>query len=148
MLEYLDEGAYELWKINGGLTTLESYRTSDGPIDLPDDHVDFLRATALYHETEEFFFVHAGLKPHMTIEENLNRAGEDVFLWERGHLNAGRLNWEKPVVCGHTPHADPIDRDRLIMIDTGCVYHQHPHLGRLTAVHLPERDFVSVRYVG
>jgi len=34
------------------------------------------------------------------------------------------------------------------MIDTGCVYHMQPGMGRLTAVRLPEREFVDVEYSG
>jgi serine/threonine protein phosphatase 1 len=71
-----------------------------------------------------------------------------VFLWERGHLEADAFAWEKPVVCGHTPRPDPINRDKLLMIDTGCVYHMQPGMGTLTAVRLPEREFVEVEYVG
>jgi serine/threonine protein phosphatase 1 len=58
------------------------------------------------------------------------------------------LAWEKCVVCGHTPQAEPVNQEQLISIDTGCVYYMHPHLGRLTAVRLPEREFVSVPYEG
>ncbi|PSQ90549.1 MAG: serine/threonine protein phosphatase, partial [Bacteroidetes bacterium QS_4_64_154] len=40
----------------------------------------------------------------------------------------------------------PINREKLILIDTGCVYHMKPGMGRLTAVHLPEREFIDVPY--
>jgi serine/threonine protein phosphatase 1 len=80
------------------------------------------------------------------VEKNKQRFGEDVFLWERSHMEASTLKWEKTVVCGHTPQPDPVNRERLIAIDTGCVYNMHPGLGRLTAVQLPEREFVSVAY--
>ena len=142
MLNYLDRGEADLWFINGGLTTLNSYR-NDG-IRIPEEHEAFIRETLLYYDTPEFFFVHGGLKPDLTIAENLRRfAHTDLFLWEREHLNAPRFAWEKPVVCGHTPVPEPINREKLIAIDTGCVY-PHPGLGRLTAVRLPERTFISI----
>lgn len=146
MLDYLNNGAFNMWSANGGVSTVRSYTGDRSEIRFPDRHVEFVRSTKLYHETDDFFFVHAGLKPHLTIEENLGRHGEDVFLWERSHMKASDLAWEKPVVCGHTPHPEPVSRDRLIAIDTGCVYHMHPGLGRLTAVYLPEREFVTVKY--
>lgn len=147
MVEYLDSGTFDLWRMNGGVSTLQSYkRDGKAEINIPRAHAEFVRETKLHHETENYLFVHAGLKPDLTIEENLERHGEDVLLWERGHLNASEVAWEKPVVCGHTPRPDPVDRKKLVLIDTGCVYHMQPGMGRLTAVHLPERRFVDVAY--
>lgn len=148
MLTYLSGGDYDLWHVNGGISTLNSYVLPDRRVEIPEEHADFVRETKLYYDTEDFFFVHAGLKPRQTIRENVDRYGEDVFLWERSHLRARTLAWEKPVVCGHTPQPAPVNRDLLIAIDTGCVYHMHAQLGRLTAVRLPEREFVSVPYSG
>ncbi|MFB6273223.1 MAG: metallophosphoesterase family protein [Salinibacter sp.] len=146
MIEYLDSGAFSLWRMNGGVSTLQSYLGSDSEINIPDAHTEFVRDTKLYHETEGFFFVHAGLKPNRTIRKSVEEPDEEVLLWERGHLEASEVAWEKPVVCGHTPRPDPIDREKLLLIDTGCVYHMQPGMGRLTAVYLPEREFVDVPY--
>lgn len=154
MLAYLDGAdvngvpGSELWSINGGHQTLGSYTDDAGRVRIPQAHIDFLRATKLYYDHPDFFFVHAGLRPELTIEENLDEDDADVYLWEREHLHAPYLPWEKPVVCGHTPQAEPINRSKLLMIDTGCVYHLRPQLGRLCAVHLPERDFVFQDYCG
>lgn len=148
MLDYLDQGEYELWRINGGIETLSSYVTQGRQVEIPQSHIAFLRTTELYYETPDFFFAHAGLLPHLTVAENKAQCGEDVFLWERSHLQAREVAWEKPVVCGHTPQPCPVNRDKLIVIDTGCVYYTHPQLGRLTAAYLPEREFVSVDYQG
>lgn len=148
MLGYLDRGEYELWRVNGGIATLSSYLTEERSIRIPRAHIDFIRETQLYLETDEFFFVHAGLKPEESIAANLKQYDEDVFLWERSHLATLELAWEKTVVCGHTPQPEPTDTEQLINIDTGCVYHMHPSLGRLTAVRLPEREYVVVEYVG
>lgn len=148
MLDYVDRGAYELWQMNGGVDTLKSYAIEHQKIEIPKDHIDFIRDTELYYDTPDFFFVHAGLRPELTIEENLEKGDEEVFLWERGHFDARDLAWEKPVVCGHTPQSRPIDREKLIAIDTGCVYYMHPRLGRLTAVRLPEREFITIDYEG
>ena len=68
--------------------------------------------------------------------------------WERGHLKATDLPWEKTVVCGHTPVPEPMDTEKLINIDTGCVFYTHPSLGHLTAVRLPERRYSRIPFVG
>lgn len=147
MLDYVDRGSFELWGVNGGLATLESY-SENQRIQFPDAHVAFLRETQLYLDTPEFFFVHAGLRANLTIAENLDRMDERVMLWGRDHLQASSVVWEKPVVFGHTPQERPINEPRQIGIDTGCVYYAYHNLGRLTAVRLPERVFEIVDYAG
>jgi len=146
MLNFFDYRESELWHINGGDATLGSYHVDGGRYEIPEEHIDFIRDTVEYWNEPDFFFVHAGLKPHMTIEENLMHHSSDVFLWERTHLAAKELAWEKPVVCGHTPQKEPINRPRLICIDTGCVYISYPGYGTLTAVKLPEREMIQVRF--
>lgn len=146
MLDFLDHGELDLWNANGGMTTLRSYLDEDRRLYIPEAHADFVRETQLFHDTPDFFFVHAGLDPDLSIAQNVRQHDEEVFLWERNHIEATHLAWEKPVVCGHTPRPEPINRELLIGIDTGCVYHTRPSLGRLTAVRLPEREFVQVEY--
>ncbi len=150
MLAYLQDREFELWGMNGGIATLRSYAADGQSVYIPEEHIDFVQQTRLYYEAPDFFFVHAGLRPELTIAENLAHCGEEVFLWEREHLHVHEyeLAWEKTVVCGHTPRPEPLNLDKLIDIDTGCVYHMHPKMGRLTAVRLPEREFVMVNYVG
>lgn len=146
MLGYIDYGEYDAWAMNGGVMTLNSYLDDERQLAIPAAHIEFLRETQLFYDTPDFFFVHAGLDPRMTISENLSAYDEDVFLWERSHLRARTIAWEKTVVCGHTPVEEPVNDPLLINIDTGCVYFAHPGRGRLTAVKLPEREFVSVPY--
>jgi serine/threonine protein phosphatase 1 len=117
-------------------------------MEIPEEHIDFVRNTELYYETDEFLFVHAGLRPELTVAQNIAEDNEEVFLWERSHLKAFSLSWEKTVVCGHTPQGQPINQPKLINIDTGCVYYAYPSMGFLTAVRLPEREFVSVPFMG
>ena len=151
MLDYVDfpgdADVYDLWTINGGLSTLNSY-VEDDRLVLPDAHVEFLRRTEFVHETDDFVFVHAGLDPTKSIAENLNPVDPQVVLWTRAHLKAKLNKWEKPVVCGHTPQRGPTNDPKLINIDTGAVYNHIEGLGVLTAVELPAREFVQVAYVG
>ncbi len=138
----------EVWYLNGGRQTMKSYVDGGGNEVFPDTHLTFMRETKLYLDTPDYFFVHAGLQPHLTVRENLEQPSEKVFLWDRSHYSARYLAWEKPVVCGHTPHPEPINHQQLISIDTGCVYYMYPGMGRLCAVRLPERQFYLVNYVG
>lgn len=145
MLDWLDRGEMQLWRMNGGLTTLASYMGArPSEVDIPETHVAFLRRTTLYLDTPDFCFVHAGLKPYFSVAYNLRHETADTFLWTREHLNVPERAWEKPVVCGHTPQPEPLNEPDLIGIDTGCVFAMHPDYGTLTAVRLPERDFISV----
>jgi len=148
MLAYLDFGEYELWSMNGGTSTLSSYQESDGQIRMPADHLSFIRETLPYLDTPDFFFVHGGIPADRSVADAIRTLDEQTFLWERGHLNAKKRIWEKVVVCGHTPRPEPLNDTNLIAIDTGCVYFTRPGMGRLTAVRLPEREFIAVPYQG
>jgi hypothetical protein len=78
-----------------------------------------------------------------TVAESLDDGKEiDKFLWERSHLNSMEKPWEKTVIFGHTPRPEPVQDSKMIGIDTGCVY-QRVGYGKLTAVKLPEKEFVQ-----
>lgn len=147
-LGYLDKDEYDIWAINGGIQTLESYRDETGAITIPEEHIEFMRDTEILLETDDFVFVHAGMRPTLTVAENLEDADPQVFMWERSHLKAAELPWEKTVVCGHTPVSEPVDKGNLLNIDTGCVFYTNPSLGMLTAVRLPERTYVVTPFSG
>ena len=71
-----------------------------------------------------------------------------ALLWTRDHLAvpAEERAWEKLVVCGHTPHPDPVHDASLVVVDTGACKPHRPGLGRLTAFAWPAATFVSVSY--
>ncbi|MDX2129091.1 MAG: metallophosphoesterase family protein [Chloroherpetonaceae bacterium] len=158
LLQFLTEGLQsdsgEHWlNHNGGNETLQSYR-ENGFNQIPDTHLDFFNSTHLtlasLINNEPYFFVHGGLNPALTIVENLTNNNRFDLLWERRHLKPPFINgempyaWEATIVCGHTPVPAPVSQERLIAIDTGCVYNFRSDLGKLTAVHLPSREFISV----
>ena len=147
MLDYAEGvGDADLWWVNGGRTTLAAYEAR-GDRRLPPEHVEFLRRPELVADGEGFAFVHAGLDPRKSVADNLADPDPRIALWTREHLDADLSKWEKPVVCGHTPVAEPIDTEHLLAIDTGAVFTHRPGLGRLTAVSLPDRRFISVATV-
>jgi serine/threonine protein phosphatase 1 len=152
MMDYLAmDGYLNNWEENGAAATLASYSTS-GQLDIPKTHVAFLNSCLYFYDTPDYFFVHGGLKPNRTIQENLAESRLHDFVWERHHLDAKNLYkskyaWEKPVVCGHTPQTNAIVMDKVICIDTGCVYNHTLSFGKLTAIRLPERELVQVNNI-
>lgn len=142
MLEAVRTGKTELWQLNGCQATLQSYDTDARRLQFIPSHLDFIKSTRVYFETADFFFVHAGLNPGMTIDDAKKAPDADhMFMWDRSYLSSPDVVWEKTVVVGHTPMADPILKDKLINIDTGCVY-KYKGFGRLTAICLPERELI------
>lgn len=130
------------WLLNGGDTTLESYGV-EGADQIPDDHLEFYINTKLYYQTDDYFFVHAGVPPHQPIWKSIeSEENNDFFLWGRDHIDSFETPWEKTVIFGHTPRPYPIQKKNMIGIDTGCVYEKLGY-GKLTAVLLPEQQFIQ-----
>lgn len=122
--------------MNGGNATIKSYRKNIGykndqtemPFDdFPMEHQEFYNNLKLYHEEEGFLFVHAGVNPYTTFDQQ----NESDFLWIRGEFLQynGRIMEDVKVIHGHTPmEPDKIDEyyndkynDRM-NLDTACVF--------------------------
>lgn len=144
MLEWCETGASQEWLMYGGRSTLESYKRARGSIMIPERHVEFLRRTQFLLDTPQYLFVHGGIEPSLTVEQNLICGNHEAFMFCRKHLSARRTVWEKCVVFGHTPMAEPIVTPQMIGLDTGCVFVGRRGLGRLTAIRLPSNHIVSV----
>jgi len=143
LLNALHAGDHDLWMYNGGESTLKSYNNPNKISDISSAHLEFYENTKLYYESDEYFFVHAGAPPHQPLNESKDDSKSNhYFLWGRDHLNAFEVPWEKTVVFGHTPRPYPIQKNKMIGIDTGCVYSELGY-GKLTAVVLPEKEFMQ-----
>jgi serine/threonine protein phosphatase 1 len=134
-LNYYGEGHdEELFLCNSGMSTLDSYGISIAEArkgkGVPESHLRFLTALPLSHETDEYFFVHAGLRPGIPRSEQLP---EDL-LWIRNEFIESNWDFGRTVVFGHTPFPEPLIKKSKIGIDTGAVYG-----GRLTCIELPSR---------
>ncbi|MBW2560144.1 MAG: serine/threonine protein phosphatase [Deltaproteobacteria bacterium] len=124
----------DFYLFNGGDTTIASYgyRKTRGveKIDVPDSHMDFFRSLLPWYETDNYIFVHAGLRDRIPLQD------QDVhdLLWVRYEFIRSSYDFGKTVVFGHTPvsHAEPLFLPGRIGIDTGAVYG-----GPLTCVELP-----------
>jgi len=117
LLDFLDNGSPGHFLANGGAETIASYRQGDRwpP---PPDHLDFFRNLRTLYETENFIFVHAGLRPGIALEEQ----DDQDLLWIRWEFLESDADWGKPVVFGHTPRQTPLLGRNRIGLDTGCVY--------------------------
>jgi serine/threonine protein phosphatase 1 len=143
LLDAFEEDSSYNWMMNGGETTLNSYGKNASVNDIPEDHINFYKQTLPYYETDDFFFVHAGAPPHQTLEESKeDPEALQFFLWGRDHLNVFDTPWEKTVIFGHTPRSYPIKKNKMIGIDTGCVYDKIGY-GKLTSVLLPDMIFIQ-----
>jgi len=130
--EHRDE---ELFMRNGGMCTLSSYGLSgsggkESPA-VPESHMEFLTTLQTYHETEDYIFVHAGLRPGIPPE----RQDSDDLLWIRYEFISSPYDFGKVVVFGHTPlsYSTPLIDKNKIGIDTGAVFG-----GKLTCIELPD----------
>lgn len=113
---------FEKWFYRaGGAATLQSYGWQNGDrIKITEvirkEHVDFFQSLKLYHETSEHIFVHAGLRPGVSLSDQ----DEDDLLWIREPFLSSDHDFGKLVVHGHTPVSDglPEIHPNRINLDT------------------------------
>lgn len=119
------------WANVGGLSTLASYGLrpplrptpqearelrDDLVRKMPESHVAVLRALVPSYAADDYFFVHAGVRPGTALADQ----AEADLLWIRGEFLDYRGNFEKRVVHGHTPVKMPDVLASRINIDTGA----------------------------
>jgi serine/threonine protein phosphatase 1 len=123
-----------LYLYNGGQQTLESYLRNGAPgeFPIPPRHRRFFDTLRLFHETDAFIFVHAGLRQGLPLAEQ----GPEDLLWIRESFIDSQHSFGKRVVFGHTPFDRPLVQPNKIGIDTGAVFGN-----QLTCVQLPEEIF-------
>jgi len=133
LLDFMDGKDTNTFFLNGGVATLNSYRTDQqkyGGFLIPDDHLSFFRSLRLIIELEDYYVVHAGFRPGVPIA---NQTTEDL-LWIRDSFIFS--NPQQRVIFGHTPFAQPLVMENKIGLDTGAVYGN-----RLTCLELPSLKF-------
>ena len=140
-LQYLTGQEEPLFLNVGGRETLASYGLSPSASReevarlVPPEHRRFFNSLPLLWEDQHAVYVHAGLQPG----RHLSQQTQQWCLWAREAFLHSSYDFGKPVVFGHTTFDEPFVAADKIGIDTGAVYG-----GRLTALLLPEREFVSV----
>ncbi len=143
LLDFLDDPAVgPSWSNFGGLETLHSYGVDIRPplydemraqfqAKLPETHRAFYRSLKLSVTLGDYHFVHAGVRPGVTLERQVPAD----LLWIREAFLESDTNHGKVIVHGHTPKAEPENRHNRIGIDTGVYM-----TGVLTAVVLDRGD--------
>jgi serine/threonine protein phosphatase 1 len=138
MLEnYLDGSDRFTYLLNGGQQTLDAYLNrpnNPGEYPVPPAHIEFFNSLHLYYQTDDYIFVHAGLRKNVPLESQKTID----LLWIRDEFIFTDFDFGKRVIFGHTPFKEPLVQANKIGIDTGAVYGN-----RLTCMQLPEIDFFS-----
>ncbi len=127
LLAYLglpgSNGAVYLY--NGGGPTLESYGVPAGVSGsaaaamIPPEHLQFFLDCRLMEIREPFLFVHAGIRPNISLAEQ----SEDDMLWIREEFFSRPHDLPYVVVFGHTPQREArIELPYRLGLDTGLVY--------------------------
>ena len=124
----------DLWYFNGAHATARSYGSISK---IPNEHVEFISSTLYHYTFDNFLFVHAGVKPGVSLEEQSEFDLvwiRDEFIYSFDPLPGFR------VIFGHTPFEEPLVMKDKIGIDTGCVYG-----GKLTALNVSTMQFFQVK---
>jgi len=128
----------QLWLHNGGVETLKSYddRTPEekkmpsfkekearqiwlkNQPTISKEHMEWIMDLPLYHEDENYFYVHAGVNPVLSLDEQT----EQDMLWIREPFIQSEKDFNKTIIFGHTPFKKVFMETNKIGIDTGCVY--------------------------
>ncbi len=132
MGRFLETGeGFEDWRHAGGLQTLSSYgigrpflREREGikrvwrelTDRIPQKHAQFIQNLWHYYRLGEYVFVHAGLRPGRSLEQQDPR---DLF-WIREEFLESNHDFGFSIVHGHTPNMDIDIRSNRIGIDTGA----------------------------
>jgi serine/threonine protein phosphatase 1 len=133
-LRYLDGLDEEMFLSNGGQDTLFAYAISlsetpqERKAKIPLEHLQFFESLLPHYETDDYLFVHAGLKPGLI----LSRQTIHNLLWVRHEFIDTDYGFGKMVIFDHNPLSYPLIMPNKIGIDTGAVYG-----GKLTSVELP-----------
>lgn len=133
LLDFCDDASVgPAWCSFGGVETMHSYGVAMGGavatrrefeaarVDflerLPAAHLAFFRALKLSVTLGDYHFVHAGVRPGVSLERQLP---EDL-LWIRDVFLDADDDFGKIVVHGHTPEPEPVMRVNRIGVDTGA----------------------------
>lgn len=135
LARYLEGVDEDMYLGNGGRMTLHSYGIflsddiEERKRKIPAKHRIFFESLLPYYETDDYIFVHAGLRPGLPLKEQTM----NDLLWIRHEFIETEDDFGKIVVFGHTPLNNPLIIKNMIGIDTGAVYG-----GNLTCVELPK----------
>ena len=104
---------YLFWNY-GGPATVKSY---GGRFEnILATHGNFYRNLKFYHLTDDYLFVHAGIDPRYSLEEQC----ETDLVYIRSAFYNRPHNLSQKIIFGHTEFDAPLVQDDKICIDLGC----------------------------
>jgi serine/threonine protein phosphatase 1 len=109
------------WLNNGGEATMESFRGT-----IPEDVLRWIEHLPLCHQTERFFFVHAGIRPGLALEMQ----DPETMLWIRDVFLNDNRDHGKHIVHGHTPRRTAELLANRTNLDSGAVFYGKLSVGR------------------
>jgi diadenosine tetraphosphatase ApaH/serine/threonine PP2A family protein phosphatase len=130
MLSFLEDPASEnLWLAIGGRETLASYGVSpiprapgrrerqriaiDAAASIPEEHLRFLRQLPVAITIGDYFFVHAGIRPNIPLEEQTDGDLQGI----RDAFTTSPIDHGFTVVHGHTPSLQPARYANRVALD-------------------------------
>jgi serine/threonine protein phosphatase 1 len=142
------------WLANGAIETLRSYEVPLNKLgrfdanelqwirdslarQIPVPHLMLLQRMPLTYVSGDYFFVHAGVRPQISIERQAIRD----LLWIREGFADRDRPFEKVVVHGHTPVDQPYLGKYRINLDTGAYF-----TGRLSCLVLEGTNIRSLNF--
>jgi serine/threonine protein phosphatase 1 len=144
LLSFTDYLMKDIWDRNGGKDTLRSFHVREAG-QIPGRYMDFLKGLEIYHEVEDYIFVHAG----MNFTEQDPLTDREAMLWSRKWTPSINYDWlgDRKIIHGHTPHDKPdilrqlkkMKQKQHLCIDGGCVFDHIPGFGQLCAVDLTNK---------
>ena len=140
----LDEEAIygSYYERNGGEFTALSYGDAGSTVAdlghlMPQEHLEFIKDTKIFFETDYYYFAHGGVMPGVPFDEQKR----EVLIWIRYQFINYPTGLDKIVVFGHSPQRIVLITDDKIGIDTGAGY-----LKKLSAINLFTKEIFQVSY--
>lgn len=125
--------------VNGGAETLKQYlqmKNDNFYLEQFKRHINFFKNLKNYYVSEDYIFVHAGINPF----KSLNEQTEDDLLHIKNEFIFAKNYQTKKIIFGHTVFDGGFIKDNKIGIDTGCGTDKDV---RLTAYICKENKFIQ-----
>lgn len=130
-----DEYYQWLYDNYGGPATTRSYGGFNNIMKI---HGDFYKNLKFYYLTDKYLFVHAGINPNYSLEEQ----DEVDLVYIRSAFFNNKHKLPQKIIFGHTEFDQPFISEDKIGIDLGCGKYKNAHLCGLILNEDGKEEFV------
>lgn len=130
-----DEYYQWLYDNYGGPATTKSYGGFNNIMKI---HGDFYKNLKFYYLTDKYLFVHAGINPNYSLEEQ----NEVDLVYIRSAFFNNKHKLPQKIIFGHTEFDQPFISEDKIGIDLGCGKYKNAHLCGLILNEDGKEEFV------